>query len=192
MAVDPTLSVYQLIKRSRQASIILRNFQELDKLGRKIEHRLIESAQGGICIAGFGVLSRFETHRARYEQIAERVEHVYIVSYPDVAVAPIDNLTFVHIEWGHALLREHFVLFHGSDYYTAIAAPLVDEHSEKVALSPLWTFDLDIIRIIADWLLSDQGVRVALLPETAYDDSNHAEFMDADVDYYLEISENDE
>lgn len=185
--IDPDFSVYDLISRSRQASIILSKRREMIEMSYRIEERIADQKLDGVMFAAFQYLSRFEARQDAYARLAQNCDHVYIFAYPDVPIPQIDNLTVVTLNETDKLMEDWFVIFHGADYYSALVAreDIADDGDERVFQS-LWTFDLAIIQIITDWLhsLLDAPAR-----ERTYNHDRHGDIMDEALDDYIELSD---
>lgn len=174
-ALDPQLSIYDIVRRERQSSMVLRDISEMIRVSYQIEERVYQENMQGILFAAFQYLSRFERRRTMYEKLASQVGQMYVFAYPDVELEPIDGLTVVPIEKNHVLMKEWFVIFHGPSYYTGVIAKEVPTEGKR-RFDSVWSFDLDIIQIVTDWLASLVDANV--MPVMTYDHNAQARIMD--------------
>lgn len=193
VSMDSSLSIYDLVCRSRQGSIMLRHRQEMVHLSYRIEENVIEKYHGGSFFAGFQYLSRFKKRQHIYEKLAQSVESVYVFAFPDVPIPQIKNLHIIPLREDDRMMEEWFVMYHGSDYYSALVAREGDNaysnhQDNRREFHSIWTFNPDIIQIMTDWLGSLMGERPALNARQ-YDQDALDRSIDEDMDHYLEISE---
>jgi DICT domain-containing protein len=184
IVIDPAFSVYGLVERSRQASIILAERRTMSLISHKIEKRLHKECVQGHLFAGFQRMSFFEKRRAIYEKLAEQVAHIYVFAYPDVPAPSIPNITFVPLKESDKLTDEWFLIFHGECYFTALVSEEQTElNATRREFDALWTFDLDIIEILTEWLMSAVDAKTDL--PKSYDRAAQMKIMDSNVDDLL-------
>lgn len=189
IVIDPEFSVYQLIQRSRQASLLLNHRATMSLISHEIEKGVMESQVYGRLFVGFQRMSFFMPRRHYYEHIAEHAE-VFVFGIPDTTVPSLTNITFVPLSTSDQLSKEWFIVFHGAGYYSALASEeRTPTGSTERVFDALWTFDADIISILEEWLSSAVGAQP--FEVDAYDHHHHTRIMDANIDHLLALIEAD-
>ena len=187
VTIDPQFSIYDLVCRSRQASITLNNVRNMQLMSHKIEDRILNEQLNGFLVVGFQYFSRFYTRLETYQQLGKSGNQAYVLGYPDVEPPDIEHVTFVPLKQSDLLIKDWFVIFHSPEYYTALIAKEVPHDNGERKYNALWTFDLDIIKISCDWLASQLDVKI--FADDEYDHMKHGEIMDDLLDEYLETDD---
>jgi hypothetical protein len=155
--IDPAFSVFNLIERIQQSSILLNHRRTMSVISHEIENTTIEDGAKSRVFAGFQYLSRFLPQQKRYERLASRAESVYVFGVPDVEPPAIPNVKYIHITPNHRLSREWFLIAYGAEYATALATEeitKITDPDEKRMFKGIWTFDVSLVVILHDWLAS--------------------------------------
>ena len=183
--VHPDFSVFGLVERSSQASILIRKPHEMARICAVIEKRIEAEQLDGLLYVGFQKISQFLKRRKQYERIAGHLEHIYVFAHFDVPPPTINNVRFIPIEPTDALIHEWFLVFHGTTYFSALVATK-SAPSQSPDFRSIWTFELEIIQILSDWLASLLDAKH--LPYQNYDYVEQGRLMDNDLDDYLNVT----
>lgn len=160
--ISPTFSVYKLVARVENVSSIINHRRAMTVISHEIENAtLLDNAHTTI-FAGFQRLSRFLPQVARYEQLAQRARAIYVFGVPDATMPSIPNVTYVPLKPSDQLTKEWFLVSLGRDYASALATEElthIDDPDEMRVFKGIWTFDVDMVMILHDWLTQVVGLR---------------------------------
>ena len=155
--VDPSFSVYSLIERIENHSLLLNHRRTMSMISFEIENAtLIDGAKSRI-FAGFQMMSKFLPQVKRYQKLAATANSVYVFGVPDVEPPPIPNIKYVPLASNDRLANEWFVISHGTSYSSALATDELSRFSDpddQRQFKGIWTFDIAIVAIMHDWLAS--------------------------------------
>jgi len=155
--IDPSFSVYHLIERIEQQSILLNHRRTMSLISYEIENAtLLDNAKTRV-FAGFQYLSKFTPQIKRYQKLAASAESVYIFGVPDVQTPAIPNLNVIPLSVDDKLSREWFVIAHGVLYSSALATEEISritDADDQRQFKGIWTFDIGVVSILHDWLAS--------------------------------------
>jgi DICT domain-containing protein len=158
VALDPNLSVYNLVKRTKVLSSFLNDRQAMLMISYEIERSLLKARAR--VFAGFQRMSRFLPMQERYRKLAEYSETVYVFGVMDVTPPRIANVRYIALNEGDQLAREWFLVVDSPQYYSALATEevtalgLPDDQRKFVGV---WSFDEELVTILQEWLSSAVG-----------------------------------
>jgi len=188
--VPPEFSVYDLVRKSRQASILLNHRRTMSHISHSIEKRLLDENVDGQLFVGFQMMQFFLHRQKTYEKLAKKFRHIYVFAHPDTAAPSIDGLDYIPLQESDALAREWFLVFHGPTYFTALVTEEKTKPGDPNRLfEGLWTFNLDIVSIISEWIVSAIDAKT---PDFGgYDLEKHGELMDKNMDDFLQTADSE-
>ncbi len=155
--VDPTFSVYRLIERMQQERMILNHRRTMSLISYEIENAARVDGVPIRIFAGFQYLSKFLPQVKRYQQIAAAAESVYVFGVPDVEPPVIANVQYIHLKPSDRLTKEWFLIAHGGDFSSALATEEISQFTDpddQRQFKGIWTFEVEIVTIMYDWLTS--------------------------------------
>jgi DICT domain-containing protein len=155
LAVDPHLSVYHLVKRTKTLNAFLNNRQAMLLISYEIERALFKTRAR--VFAGFQHMSRFLPQEARYRKLAETSESVYVFGIMDVFPPPIAGIRYVPLRKDDQLAREWFLIADSPQYFSALPTEEVTPlglPDEQRQFEGAWSFDEELVTILQEWLSS--------------------------------------
>lgn len=177
-SLDPVFSVYQLVERRQDILKSISQRQTMSIISYLIEETARTDHVNNAVFAGFQYLSRFLPQAARYQQVAESADHVYVFGVPDAPMPQIPNLTYVHLRPEWQLTKEWFVVSHGPHLSTALATEEISKFTDpdhQRRFNGVWILDDVIVKIMHDWLASQVEYRGAIDIEPQTDTPQHAQ-----------------
>lgn len=154
---DTRLSVWGLVGRVQQKSLTLHQRRTMSIISHSIEDITLHDHIPTRIYAGFQRLSKFIPQVKRYAGIAQNAEQVYVFGVPDAEMPDLPNVTYVHVQEDAALAREWFLISRGAAYASALVTQEKTRFSDPDHLrrfQGIWTFDIDIINVLDQWLLN--------------------------------------
>ena len=182
--IDPNFSVYGLVDRTRQDSAEMNHRITMTVISNEIENATLLDNADNIIFSGFQRMSRFLPQVERYRQIAQRAEAVYVFGVPDVTPPPIENITYVPLKENQQLFKEWFLVSYGQDYFSALATEElthIDDPDPDRIFKGVWTFELDLVHILFEWLSATTDRRPEMLPEDGHNLKRQAELMNNSI-----------
>ncbi|MFQ3660163.1 MAG: DICT sensory domain-containing protein [Anaerolineae bacterium] len=179
-AIDPNFSVYRLVERVMNQSVLLNHRKTMTLISYEIENATLADGAHTTIFSGFQRFSRFLTQLKRYQQLAKQARHVYVFGVPDAAVPEIPNLTYVPLQPSHQLSKEWFVVSYGGEYLSALATEELTHYSNPDHLRVfrgVWTFDRQMVSIIYEWLCREVNDQAALAEEVNYRPQTHVRLI---------------
>jgi len=164
--IDSNFSVYNLLRRVNQSSAMLHHRKTMTYISYEIENATIIDGAHSIVFSGFQRFSRFLTQLDRYKRLARQAQVVYVFGVPDVPVPEIENIVYVPLQPTDELAKEWFVVSYGVEYFSALATSElthIEDPDNARVFEGLWTFDLDLVAILYEWLCNTvnyQGERL--------------------------------
>lgn len=152
---DHDFSVWQLVSRVEQTSILLNQRRTMNIISHAIEDVSLSDGVPTRVYAGFQRMSRFLPQQERYTRLARVASPVYVFGIPDVKLKPIPGITYVHLARHSALAREWFLVSTGARYSSALATQEqthIDDPDELRQFKGIWTFEMSIVSLITQWL----------------------------------------
>lgn len=169
MQIDPTLSVYNLVTRTKVQNTLVNHRRTMSAISYEIENAtLIDGAKTRI-FSGFQRLSKFLPQVKRYEEIARRAESVHIFGIADAAPPPLQNVVYVGLPPNAQLAKEWFIISYGRDYMSVLATEEqthIDDPDHLRVFKGVWSFDHEMASILSDWLSSALGMRTLEIEES--------------------------
>ncbi len=178
--IDPNFSVYRLVERVMNQSVLLNHRKTMTLISYEIENATLTDGAHTTIFSGFQRFSRFLTQLERYRQLARQARRVYVFGIPDVDVPEIPNVTYVPLQPSHQLSKEWFVVSYGSDYLSALATEELTHYSNPDHLRVfrgVWTFDQQMVSIIYEWLCREVNDQIALTEEINYRPQTHVRLI---------------
>ncbi len=157
VTIDPQLSVYELVQRTKSHRALLNHRNTLLIVSREIENAIITDGARARVFAGFQRMSRFLPQVNRYRKLAENAESVYVFGIMDVEPPPIANVHYIPLKESDRLSGEWFVVADAPDYFSFLATEQMDypETPETPATyQGVWSFDEELVTILQEWLSS--------------------------------------
>jgi len=154
---DTRLSVWGLVGRVQQRSLTLHQRRTMNIISHSIEDTTLVDRVPTRIYAGFQRMSKFIPQVKRYNGIAQSAEQVYVFGVPDAPVPDLPNITYVYLEEDATLANEWFLISRGNDYASALVTQEKTRFSDPDHLrrfQGIWTFDIDIINVLDQWLLN--------------------------------------
>ncbi len=154
---DARLSVWGLVGRVQQRSLTLHQRRTMNIISHVIEDTTLIDHVPTRIYAGFQRMSKFIPQVKRYNGIAQHAQRVYVFGVPDVPPPDLPNITYVYLEEDAALANEWFLISRGNDYASALVTQEKTRFSDPDHLrrfQGIWTFDIDIINVLDQWLLN--------------------------------------
>lgn len=179
-AIDSQFSVFHLVERIESRSNLLNHRRTMSLVSYEIENAtLIDGARTRI-FSGFQYFSKFTPQLERYRRLAQRAESIYVFGVPDVELPSIPNLTFVPLSPGDQLSKEWFLISYGVDFFSALATeeltPISDPDPQRM-FKGIWTFDVSLVSILADWLTSTVGAHTLIIGSDGHNFVRQVELM---------------
>jgi len=174
--VDPAFSVYHLVERMQQQTVLFNHRRTMSLISYEIENATLIDAVRVRVFAGFQYYSKFMPQVKRYEKLAMRAESVYVFGVPDVQPPTIPNLHYIPLTTADQLAKEWFLIAHGVDYSSALATEEVSRFTdpdEQRQFKGIWTFDVAIVTIMHDWLTSLVDARPFIEAANRHDQERH-------------------
>lgn len=171
-AIDPTFSVYRLIERIENRSILLNHRRTMSMISFEIENATLVDGAPSRIFVGFQYMSKFLPQAKRYQKLATTAESVYVFGVQDVAPPALPNIRYIPLASGDRLAKEWFVISHGVTYSSALATEELSSFSDPDNLRQfkgIWTFDMAIVTIMHDWLASLVDARLLADAEKQHD-----------------------
>lgn len=182
--IDPDFSVYQLVQRVIQTSAMLHHRKTMTLISYEIENATIVDGAHTVIFSGFQRYSRFLTQLERYERLARQAQVVYVFGVPDVRVPAIPNVVYVPLQPSDELSKEWFVVSYGKEYFSALATSeltYIEDPDDSRVFEGLWTFDLDLVEIIFEWLCNTVNYQGERLDETQHNLDTQVKLMSNSV-----------
>jgi len=167
-SIDPSLSVYGLVQRTREQRLILTSRRTMSFISYEIESAIIQSNLRARVFAGFQRMSHFLPQVQRYQQLAYHAESIYVFGVMDVQPPPIAKVRYIPLKPTDQLAKEWFLVAEAQDYFSLLATEELtspDDPDYKRRFQGVWSYDEELLSIIQDWLTSMVGARP--LPELA-------------------------
>jgi class 3 adenylate cyclase/DICT domain-containing protein len=180
IVIDPQFSVYRLVERVEAQGTLLRHRRTMSLVSYEIENATLVGGVQTRIFAGFQRFSKFLPQLARYEQIASQSESIYIFGIPDVQPPAIPNITYVPLSSDDQLANEWFVISYGHEYCSALATKEVTRIADPDGarlFKGVWTFDLEMVSILEDWLTNSVDARPLSFREEEIDYRRHIQLM---------------
>lgn len=156
-AVDPSFSVFHLVERVQGVSTLINHRRTMSLISYEIENAVLMDGARPRLFSSFQVMSKFMKQEARYRQIAEQAESVYVFGVPDVIPPAIPNIHYVYLSPKDQLAKEWFIVAHSEEYNSVLATEeltrLTDPDHQR-QFKGIWTFNRNIAAILNDWLTS--------------------------------------
>jgi DICT domain-containing protein len=172
--VDPNFSVYNLVDRVQRESTELRSRKAMSLISYEIENATLVDHAPNRIFSSFQTMSRFLPQLPRYRQMANISSEIYVFAINDVGDLPtIPNIRYVPISVDHQLAREWFLVSYGPAYYSALATEELSQMTDpddQRKFKGLWSFELNMVSILHEWLCGVVGVSPLLSQAT---DSQH-------------------
>lgn len=188
IVIDPAFSVYRLLNKTSDTATMLTHRRTMSRFSYEIENAtLIHGARNRI-FAGFQRLSKFIPQLERYRALAQQAERIYVFGWPDAVLPRIDNITYVHLDEDHQLVKEWFLVSHGPEYYSTLATEElsdIDDPDEARSFVGLWTFDLEMVQIIEEWLASAVDAPQLNIQPGQYNPQRQVKIMSASIERLL-------
>lgn len=178
--IDPNFSVYGLVERVMNQSVLLNHRKTMTLISYEIENATLADGAHTTIFSGFQRFSRFLTQLKRYQQLAKQARRVYVFGVPDVAVPEIPNVTYVPLQPSHQLAKEWFVVSYGGEYLSALATEElthIDNPDYLRVFRGVWTFDRQMVSIIYEWLCREVNDQIALIEEINYRPQTHVRLI---------------
>ena len=182
--IAPDFSVYDLLGRVQNFadSALVNHRRTMNIISYEIENAtLIGDAQTRI-FSSFQRMSRFLPQVERYTQIAQKAESVYVFGIPDVKPPEIPGITYVALKPTDRLADEWFIVSYGRDYASALATQelsSIDDPDDMRSFKGIWTFDLNMVSIMEQWLSSTVDAQIILLNQDSHNRQRQTELMHA-------------
>lgn len=160
--VDSNFSVYRIVKRTRGDHALLNHRRTMTIISNEIENATLLDDANTTIFAGFQRFSSFVPQRKRYERIAKKSQSVWVFGVPDVVLPTIPNIHYIPLKETDQLAKEWFVVSYGQDYFSALATEELTRwgtQDEKREFKGVWSFDLDLVSILYEWLERSVGHR---------------------------------
>jgi DICT domain-containing protein len=157
VTIDPSLSVYNLVQRTKQQRTLLNHRRTMSIISYEIENVVIVDHVKSRIFAGFQFMSRFLRQAKRYEKLAQSAESVYVFGVMDTQPPPIPNIRYIPLKATDQLAKEWFLVSDSPDYFSALATEelsSIQDPDEKRVFQGVWAFDEDIVTILQEWLTS--------------------------------------
>lgn len=186
--IDPQFSVYHLVQRIQQQSAMLHHRRTMSLVSYEIENATIRENVRSRIFAGFQAMSRFLPQVERYRRLAANAETVYVFGVRDVEPPPIENVTYIPLSADDQLSREWFLVSYGPEYFSALATEEVTRMTDPDAsrvFKGLWTFDPDLVDILAEWLTSAVDAKPYLYTMNDQNRRRQLQFMNASMNTLL-------
>ena len=159
--IDSNLSVYQLVERNDQNSVI-NHRRTMSLVSREIENASLADGANTMIFAGFQRTSKFIPQIRRYRRLATIARHIYVFAIFDFELPPIENITYVPLKTSDRLAKEWFLVSYGTDYFSALATEEITHvhtpDTERL-FRGVWTFDVSLVSILHEWLSGIVGLR---------------------------------
>lgn len=169
--VDPTFSVYRLVERMQNLSVVMNQRRTMSLISYEIENASIIDGAHTRIFSGFQYMSRFLRQQRRYQKLAARAESIYVFGVPDVEPPAIENVFYIHLSPTDRLTKEWFLISFGAEFCSALAteeiSTITDPDDQRV-FKGIWTSDADHVVILHDWLTSAVDARPLLLEARDY------------------------
>ncbi|MEM7592870.1 MAG: DICT sensory domain-containing protein [Cyanobacteria bacterium P01_A01_bin.83] len=138
----------------------------LTALARAMQDLILTDNEEYLVIANFQQEKYFKSYEGRFEQMAARSKHIYVMGVPAAESSfAVDSSQYetIPLEATDTLAGERYLVIIGQGYSACLAAteklavqdmgnlPSVREQGERY--EGIWTFDRDIAYSAADWLL---------------------------------------
>jgi hypothetical protein len=164
--VSPDFSVYRMVERARENVSLVQHRRTMSIISREIENAtLVENAASTI-FAGFQRYSRFLPQMNRYRGLAKTAKKVFVFGYPDAELPVIENIVYVPLKSDDQLTKEWFIVSYGKEYFSALATEeltRITDPDEQRVFKGIWTFDLDLVAILYEWLCNTVGWREGVI-----------------------------
>jgi DICT domain-containing protein len=147
--IDPQLSVYGLVKRTKQHRTLLNDRRTMLAISREIEDAVILGQVRARLFAGFQRMSAFVPQIPRYQKLASYAESIYVFAYPDITPTPITNVRYVPLGKDDQLTKEWFLIADSPEYFSSLST---EEKQQQGAFEGIWSFDEEMVTILQEWL----------------------------------------
>jgi hypothetical protein len=164
--IDPTFSVYGIVERTRGDHATLNHRKTMTIISHEIENATIKDNANTVIFAGFQRFSSFMPQIKRYKQLAPKAQKVWVFGVPDIIPPTIPNVTYVPLKKTDQLAKEWFMVSYGEDYFSALATEELTEWGVADGdrqFKGVWSFDLDMVSIVYEWLDRTVGHRGDLI-----------------------------
>lgn len=104
--VDPTFSVYHLIERIEQQSILLNHRRTMSLISYEIENATLIDHVSTRPFAGFQYFSKFLPQAKRYQRLAALSQSVYVFGVPDVEPPELPKVEYIRLTTTDQLAKE--------------------------------------------------------------------------------------
>jgi|GEM_PF-526757 len=184
ITVDSSFSLYDLVERVQKESTVLNHRRTMTIISYEIENAtLVDNAETWI-FSGFQRLSKFKPQMERYRRIAQNATRIFVFGVDDYMPEPIPNIIYVPLKETDRLAKEWFLVSYGKDYYSALATEeLTDffDPDETRVFKGLWTFDLNIVSILYEWLVGTVGERLEIVEPNEHNYSRQVQLMSSSM-----------
>jgi DICT domain-containing protein len=184
--ISPNFSVFWLVQRTKNSNIHVNHRRTMNWISYEIENASLVDGAATTIFSGFQYFSRFLPQVRRYARLGENAakhgRSVYVFGVPDVAVPPLKGIHYINLEPQFQLTREWFLVSYGESYFSALATEEVTEGpvaDPMRAFKGIWTFELDLVTIIYEWLCQNVGLRTDLIPPERHDFQRQSTLMGA-------------
>jgi DICT domain-containing protein len=178
--IDPSFSVYGLVKRTQEKQATLSHRRTMTIISHEIENATLIDGANTVIFSGFQRLSKFLRQTERYERIAQNAKAIYVFGEGDVMPPPIQNVTYVPLKPDDHLVKEWFLVSYGQDYYSALATEeltSIDDPDPDRVFKGLWTYDINLVQILYEWLAMSVDMRPEMLPDATHDHQKQVQLM---------------
>lgn len=159
--LDPSLSVYDLVRRTQQQKTVLADTRTMRIVSHEIENTVILDHTPARIFSGFQRMSAFYPQVERYQQLAAHAESVHIFAHFDVPPPPMTKVKFFPLMPEARLTNEWFVVAASDDFFTALVTEerYGHEQGDERMFEGVWSFDEEMVSIIQAWLSHLVGAR---------------------------------
>lgn len=179
-SIDPGFSVYGLVQRVKQSATMVSHRKTMTYISYEIENATLIDKASPIIFSGFQRLSKFMPQIRRYQRLAKRAKAVYVFGEADMMPPEIENVTYVPLKPDDQLVKEWFLVSYCQTYFSALATEeltSIEDPDDERQFRGLWSFDLDLVVVLHQWLASSVGLRTNILDTDLHDFATHRYLM---------------
>jgi len=162
IALDPSLSIYRLVRRTRDDRTLLNHRRTMEIVSYDIENAIIRHRIPARVFSAFQEMSRFLPQINRYRTLAQFTESIYVFGVMDVEPPPIPKVHYIAVRPTDQLAKEWFLVADSQEYFSALATEEITPNGLRGTdrlFEGIWSFDSDLVNILQEWLSSMVGAR---------------------------------
>lgn len=178
--IDPNISVFALVERMKERNTLINHRRTMSLISYEIENASLMDKVKTRIFSGFQYFSKFLPQVERYTRLGQMSDGVFVFGVADIVPPPIAGVTYIRLTPQMQLAKEWFLVSYGASYISALATEeqtRITDPDHLRQFKGVWTFDVDMVTILHDWLSSLVNAHPLNLERTPSDYASQIRIM---------------